>query len=140
MKSHQLEKNMATERNTSSTGETSQELEFLRKIVATKEHEVDGLKRRLELALSPAALLEMVTPKKKEVPKRMYCDICESFDQHETEECPKQAMDEADGPSKRPEGMKKKPAPREYCDQCEEFDHSTESCPKTQRKKRDYTF
>ena len=62
----------------------------------------------------------------------MYCDICEEFDAHETEDCPTQCsgMDpDAPAPVKREE-KKRTPVIRKYCDVCEEFDdHDTEDCP-----------
>lgn len=46
---------------------------------------------------------------------RMYCDICEEFDQHETEDCPTQC-DDAPVINR---DSKEKPPPRPYCDICE---------------------
>lgn len=63
----------------------------------------------------------------------MYCDICEEFDAHETEDCPTQcsAIDlDAPAPVKKDEGKKRKPVIRKYCDNCEIFDsHETDECP-----------
>lgn len=70
--------------------------------------------------------------KKKPAP-RVYCDICEVFDAHETEDCPTQCSEmNLDAPAKRDEEKKKnrKPVVRKYCDNCEIFDsHDTEECP-----------
>ena len=66
------------------------EMQMLRKIVATKTDEVENLKRQLEVALNPVSLAERLTPKKKEIPKRVYCDMCGEFDLHATTECPLQ--------------------------------------------------
>lgn len=52
----------------------------------------------------------------KQPAPRMYCDICEEFDLHETEDCPTQASD--DVVVEKPEGSKVKPPPRPYCDFC----------------------
>jgi CAP-Gly domain-containing linker protein 1 len=71
--------------------------------------------------------------KKKPAP-RVYCDICEEFDAHETEDCPTQCsmMDpDAPAPLKTEEEKKKKRTPvvRKYCDNCEVFDaHDTADC------------
>lgn len=46
----------------------------------------------------------------------MYCDICEEFDLHETEDCPTQASD--DFVTEKPEGSKTKPPSRPYCEFC----------------------
>lgn len=49
----------------------------------------------------------------------MYCDICEEFDLHETEDCPTQADDDMPAPPP-PDGKKKEiPPPRPYCEICE---------------------
>jgi CAP-Gly domain-containing linker protein 1 len=54
--------------------------------------------------------------KKKPAP-RLYCDICEEFDAHDTEDCPTQCSD-IDLPPRQ--GKKKeRPGPRKYCDHCE---------------------
>ena len=47
----------------------------------------------------------------------MYCDICDQFDLHETEDCPKQAQDPE--PPKPLKTGKKVPVERPYCDNCE---------------------
>lgn len=62
----------------------------------------------------------------------MYCDICEIFDAHETEDCPTQSSGmDADAPAvRKDEKVRKLPPPRMYCDICEVFDaHETEDCP-----------
>ncbi|XP_070496865.1 restin homolog isoform X3 [Chironomus tepperi] len=69
---------------------------------------------------------------KKKPPPRMYCDICEEFDHHETEDCPTQCSKvDLDAPAVRKEEKQRKlPPPRKYCDFCEIFDaHETEECP-----------
>lgn len=52
---------------------------------------------------------------------RMFCDICDEFDKHETEDCPLQASDEHS--LTPPPGIEKKerkiPSPRKYCESCE---------------------
>lgn len=57
----------------------------------------------------------------RKLPPRTYCDICEEFDLHETEDCPQQASE--DLPAVHTEGRerteKKKLQERPYCDNCE---------------------
>lgn len=70
---------------------------------------------------------------KKKPPPRMYCDICEEFDQHETEDCPTQCSNiDLDAPAvRKDEKQRKLPPPRKYCDFCEIFDaHETDECSK----------
>lgn len=54
----------------------------------------------------------------KQVTPRMYCDICEQFDLHETEDCPTQASDDPMSNFQLGKEGKEKPPPREYCDIC----------------------
>lgn len=57
----------------------------------------------------------------RKVPPRLYCDICEEFDLHETEDCPQQANDDIPAAHlhKRDVPEFKKPAERPYCETCE---------------------
>ena len=70
-------------------------------------------------------------PRKSE---RAYCDICEIFDAHETEECPIQGGEDMPEPlvnlKEKFGGRADKSRYRSYCDICEIFDaHETEECP-----------
>lgn len=48
----------------------------------------------------------------------MFCDICDQFDLHETEDCPRQSQDfEPEPKILRPE--KKARVERPYCENCE---------------------
>lgn len=47
---------------------------------------------------------------------RLYCDICEKFDVHDTEDCPTQATPAASADSHH--GVKRGDV-RPYCDSCE---------------------
>lgn len=50
----------------------------------------------------------------RKIPPRVYCDICEVFDVHETEDCPLQASDDV------PEVKERiVPPQRPYCEICE---------------------
>lgn len=68
----------------------------------------------------------------------MYCDICEVFDRHDTEDCEKQDVEEVCVRQK----ASKTPQPhRDYCVNCEVFGHDTFTCANHQnKKKKDYTF
>lgn len=55
-------------------------------------------------------------PLQRQIPPRKYCDICEEFDLHETEDCPKQNTDlEAPNGRKEPGQGSNRP----YCEICE---------------------
>jgi len=50
---------------------------------------------------------------------RMFCDICDMFDLHETEDCPRQAMDSPPPPQHSRRVGKKQTEERPYCEICE---------------------
>lgn len=50
---------------------------------------------------------------------RMFCDICDIFDLHETEDCPRQAMDSPPPPQHSRRVGKKQTEERPYCEICE---------------------
>lgn len=89
-------------------------------------------------------------PTKKKPAPRLFCDICDEFDRHDTEDCPIQCSSEdvLDPPPRTK--AKKLPAPRVFCENCDSkkilnlfenslnklfnsflvFDqHETEDCP-----------
>jgi len=49
----------------------------------------------------------------------MFCDICDMFDLHETEDCPRQAMDSPPPPQHNRRVGKKQTEERPYCEICE---------------------
>jgi hypothetical protein len=69
------------------------------------------------------------------VPPRLFCDICDRFDVHDTEDCPTQAAastdDDYDGNANTRSGAVRG-AQREYCDTCEVFGHATGDCDESQ--------
>ncbi|KAK5852236.1 hypothetical protein PBY51_023722 [Eleginops maclovinus] len=64
--------------------------------------------------------------REKKATPRLFCDICDCFDLHDTEDCPTQAQSPDSVPHTTYRGN---PADeRPYCDICEAFGHATESC------------
>lgn len=53
----------------------------------------------------------------RQVAPRLFCDICDEFDKHDTEDCPLQAMDMDDPPPTLSRGSRH--STRSYCDICE---------------------
>ncbi|CAB3359847.1 Hypothetical predicted protein [Cloeon dipterum] len=109
------------------------QINFLNSVIVDLQQKNDKLKANvefLEMGISPedVADLQRDNIKPRAPAPRLYCDICEIFDQHETEDCPKQ-MGDSPPPSPK-DGKKKKtpPADRPYCETCEVFGHSTEEC------------
>lgn len=65
-------------------------------------------------------------PAKKKPPPRLFCDICDCFDLHDTEDCPTQTQMPDSPPHTTYHGNKGEERP--YCDICEVFGHWTDSC------------
>uniref|UniRef100_UPI00398F27D3 CAP-Gly domain-containing linker protein 1 isoform X4 n=1 Tax=Pristiophorus japonicus TaxID=55135 RepID=UPI00398F27D3 len=66
------------------------------------------------------------TQTKKKPPPRLFCDICDCFDLHDTEDCPTQAQMSEVPVHTTYHGSRKDERP--YCDICEVFGHWTNSC------------
>ncbi|XP_011499541.1 PREDICTED: CAP-Gly domain-containing linker protein 2 [Ceratosolen solmsi marchali] len=110
------------------------QIDFLNSVIVDMQHKNEALSCKIQV-------LEMGIPtqeaddynlnliEKKVQPLRMFCDICDQFDIHETEDCPKQAQDP--DPIK-PKSDKKIPIQRPYCENCEMFGHDTMMCDKTE--------
>jgi len=74
------------------------------------------------------------------VAPRLFCDICDLFDLHDTEDCPKQASDDVietpsmmlyiDSPSSNEHSRHggRREQSRPYCEVCEIFGHATGDC------------
>uniref|UniRef100_A0A3Q2Z9F1 CLIP1 zinc knuckle domain-containing protein n=1 Tax=Hippocampus comes TaxID=109280 RepID=A0A3Q2Z9F1_HIPCM len=64
--------------------------------------------------------------KKTKPPPRVFCDICDCFDLHDTEDCPAQAQAPDSPPHTAYHGSKG--AERPYCNVCEVFGHWSHDC------------
>ncbi|XP_015603159.1 restin homolog isoform X2 [Cephus cinctus] len=108
------------------------QIEFLNSVIV-------DMQRKNETLLCKIEVLEMGVPaneaddynrhtldQRKAAP-RMFCDICDQFDLHDTEDCPRQAQDFVE-PDLAPKSPKKPPVERPYCDNCEMFGHDTLDC------------
>ncbi|XP_041792248.1 CAP-Gly domain-containing linker protein 1 isoform X2 [Chelmon rostratus] len=113
------------------------QIEFLNSVIVDLQRKNEELKDKLE-KLAAAALngnnpSEMDNydsrdkePVKKKPPPRLFCDICDCFDLHDTEDCPTQMQMPDSPPHTTYHGNKGEERP--YCDICEVFGHWTESC------------
>ncbi|XP_058800025.1 CAP-Gly domain-containing linker protein 2 isoform X2 [Phymastichus coffea] len=112
------------------------QIDFLNSVIVDMQRKNETLTCKIEV-------LEMGIPsqeaddynlkmiQKKNLPPRMFCDICDQFDLHETEDCPKQAQDaEPVQPIKM--DKKKVLVERPYCENCEMFGHDTSACEDTE--------
>lgn len=62
---------------------------------------------------------------------RLFCDICDEFDLHDTEDCPQQSSmppDQNEFETHSKYNLAKS-SNRDYCDLCEQFGHEEQSCP-----------
>ncbi|XP_025828958.1 uncharacterized protein LOC108744493 isoform X5 [Agrilus planipennis] len=109
------------------------QIDFLNSIIVDMQKKNAEQKAKIEIletGYSPAAADElnlMGLPQHKR-PPRAYCDICEEFDLHETEDCPLQATENHPSIDRKISPRKAPPPPRPYCEICEIFGHCTEDC------------
>ncbi|XP_034026268.1 CAP-Gly domain-containing linker protein 1 isoform X4 [Thalassophryne amazonica] len=119
------------------TAESQAAIEFLNSVIVDLQRKNDDLKDKLE-KMAAAALngnnaseldnydgfdKEQV---KKQPSPRLFCDICDCFDLHDTEDCPTQMQMPDSPPHSTYHGSKGEERP--YCDICEVFGHWTDSC------------
>ncbi|XP_034125395.1 restin homolog isoform X2 [Drosophila guanche] len=122
------------------TETTAAKINFLNSIISDMQQKNDALKAKVQtLEMLPMDFtkphaFDMLT-KRKPAP-RLFCDICDEFDKHETEDCPLQAGDDRDDSppplaserNNNEQKERKLPAPRKYCENCEAFGHDTSEC------------
>ncbi|XP_029921465.1 CAP-Gly domain-containing linker protein 1 isoform X2 [Myripristis murdjan] len=110
------------------------QINFLNSVIVDLQRKNEELKIKLKkMALAEFngndetdGLGEGVSKREKKAPPRLFCDICDCFDLHDTEDCPTQAQSPDSVPHSTYHGN---PADeRPYCDICEAFGHATESC------------
>ncbi|XP_053328511.1 CAP-Gly domain-containing linker protein 1 isoform X9 [Spea bombifrons] len=113
------------------------QVDFLNSVIVDLQKKNDDLKLKLEkmieASLNGNTVEEMDnhdslngTRAKKKVPPRLFCDICDCFDLHDTEDCPTQTQLPDSPPHSNFHGNRKEERP--YCDICEVFGHWTSSC------------
>uniref|UniRef100_A0A3B4BSX5 CAP-Gly domain-containing protein n=1 Tax=Pygocentrus nattereri TaxID=42514 RepID=A0A3B4BSX5_PYGNA len=113
------------------------QIEFLNSVIVDLQRKNEELKTKLEKMAEAAlngntasemdnhdSLAEAKT--KKKPPPRLFCDICDCFDLHDTEDCPTQEQMPDSPPHTTYHGSPNDERP--YCDICEMFGHWTESC------------
>ncbi|CAL8278227.1 unnamed protein product [Merluccius merluccius] len=110
------------------------QINFLNSVIVDLQRKNEELKVKLKkMALAEFngntttdGLDEGLSKQEKKAPPRLFCDICDCFDLHDTEDCPTQAQSPDAVPHTAYHGN---PAvERPYCDICEAFGHATESC------------
>ncbi|VDN93244.1 unnamed protein product [Brugia pahangi] len=125
--------------------EMKRDISFLNSIIAEQYKKEKDLNEQIAILNSLPAdeiMTELQRKTTDDIPLRLYCDICEVFDLHDTTDCPTQAMD-VDEETVRKKNKRAKPPARPYCEHCEEFGHGVSNCSKVQTEKpksKDYTF
>ncbi|XP_059400020.1 CAP-Gly domain-containing linker protein 1-like [Carassius carassius] len=104
------------------------QVEFLNSVIVDLQRKNEELRSKLEkmaeAALDGNALIEAEPTLKKKPAPRLFCDICDCFDLHESEDCPtQQQTPDAPHSCHRHASLQ-----RPYCDICEAFGHWTDSC------------
>ncbi|XP_037094290.1 CAP-Gly domain-containing linker protein 1-like [Pollicipes pollicipes] len=114
---------------TNGAADAAGHVDFLNSVIADLQGRNDELTRQVRLlavgdedeeeeAASPAA------PARP--PPRLWCDICEEFDRHDTDECPTQASTPEEPPPSRHGGARG--VRRQFCMACEMFGHTADQC------------
>ncbi|XP_033169409.1 restin homolog isoform X4 [Drosophila mauritiana] len=112
-------------------------INFLNSIIADMQQKNDALKAKVQtletlpMDFTKPHAFDALT-RRKPAP-RLFCDICDEFDRHDTEDCPIQGSEDQDyttpsSESNNNDKERKLPAPRKYCDSCEVFGHDTSEC------------
>ncbi|XP_056391212.1 protein lava lamp isoform X2 [Hyla sarda] len=105
------------------------QIEFLNSVIIDLQRKNDDLKQKIEkmveASLNGNNMEDMDnhdsmngTQAKKKVPPRLFCDICDCFDLHDTEDCPTQTQLPDSPPHSNFHGNRKEERP--YCDICED--------------------
>ncbi|XP_075754783.1 CAP-Gly domain-containing linker protein 1 isoform X5 [Pelodiscus sinensis] len=109
------------------------QIDFLNSVIVDLQRKNEELKLKVEM-MSEAALngneeinnYDSEDENQLKKKPRLFCDICDCFDLHETEDCPTQAQTSDDPPHSTHHGSRKEERP--YCEICEVFGHWTTSC------------
>lgn len=110
------------------------QIDFLNSVIVDMQRKNESLLCKIEVLEMgvPANEAEDYTRStldKRAAAPRMFCDICDQFDLHETEDCPRQAQDFTEATERAVKTPKKKQsAERPYCENCEMFGHDTRDC------------
>ncbi|XP_048957693.1 CAP-Gly domain-containing linker protein 1 isoform X5 [Canis lupus dingo] len=111
------------------------QIDFLNSVIVDLQRKNQDLKMKVEM-MSEAALngngddlnnYDSDDQEKQSKKKpRLFCDICDCFDLHDTEDCPTQAQASEDPPHSTHHGSRSEERP--YCEICEVFGHWASHC------------
>ncbi|GFT14254.1 CAP-Gly domain-containing linker protein 2 [Nephila pilipes] len=142
---HKIEKLEAggTEKNANKSGDSDasqafaeeresliSQIDFLNSIIVDMKQKNENLQQEIELLkMGPEVMDSNLNDVPKKIAPRLFCDICDMFDLHDTEDCPKQEsfIEDEPVPHLIPQGARQI-AERPYCNNCEVFGHWTYDC------------
>ncbi|XP_053225951.1 CAP-Gly domain-containing linker protein 1 isoform X10 [Podarcis raffonei] len=110
------------------------QIDFLNSVIVDLQRKNEELKLKVEM-MSEAALngneeeaINYDSEEENQIKKkpRLFCDICDCFDLHDTEDCPTQAQALDEPPHSTYHGSRKEERP--YCEICEVFGHWATNC------------
>lgn len=151
-----IQETITTTYESSSTSQSTikdyeQQIEFLNSVIVDMQKKNDDFKSRIqileeigmtEFEFSPATLQRTrsrdspTTGRHQTITNghiratRLFCDICDVWDQHDTEDCPQQAMSFEETTTHSHYSASRR-LERPFCDICEVFGHRTLECPQT---------
>ncbi|XP_076339911.1 uncharacterized protein LOC143240774 isoform X2 [Tachypleus tridentatus] len=105
------------------------QIEFLNSVIVDMQRKNDELKSRIEILESGESFESEdlnLNGIKTVLAPRLFCDICEMFDLHDTEDCPQQAAEEEEFQHTHHHGQRLQERP--YCDNCGVFGHWSAEC------------
>ncbi|CAF4743492.1 unnamed protein product [Rotaria sp. Silwood1] len=112
------------------------QINFLNDVIVDLRSTNERLKKEIEFQKNPFVgddeLPENTITRGKSSVPRLYCDMCEVFDQHDTDDCPKQSSmidDQLHNDHHSHERVVQ--PPRQYCEKCEEFGHDCNEVDET---------
>ncbi|XP_059609568.1 restin homolog isoform X3 [Phlebotomus argentipes] len=122
--------------NTVDDSDAGAQISFLNSIIADMQKKNTELVARVQiLEAAPGDFsqngLNLEMPVRRKPAPRLFCDICDIFDAHDTEDCPLQASDSPVPPDlvvRQPGEERVLPPPRKYCESCEVFGHEIGEC------------
>lgn len=105
------------------------QVEFLNSIIVDMQRKNDQLKARIEiLEAGPLDDVDInLNGIKGPIAPRLFCDICDRFDVHDTADCPIQCSLEEETVTHSHHGSPRR-STRPYCDVCEVFGHTSAEC------------
>nr|XP_009664873.1 PREDICTED: CAP-Gly domain-containing linker protein 1 isoform X10 [Struthio camelus australis] len=117
-----------------SAKESQHMIDFLNSVIVDLQRKNEELKLKVQTMCEAALngneeeLINYDSEEESQSKKkpRLFCDICDCFDLHDTEDCPTQAQMSEDPPHSTYHGSRKEERP--YCDICEVFGHWTTNC------------